>query len=115
MAPAKTRPGGYGVKVRPLAQDWRMRFHGPMKNLYPISPEVTVHTVPYGPDLFRAVSLAVNCQATITWSLRDKPLSRDPSAKSAPHQDKISRTRRREKTRKKTPAHNTTPPPPRIN
>ena len=48
----KTRPVGYGVKVRPLAQDWRMRFHGPMKNLYPISPEVTVHTVPYGTDLF---------------------------------------------------------------
>jgi len=71
MAPAKTRPGGYGVKVRPLAQDWRMRFHGPMKNLYPISPEVTVHTVPYGTDLFRAVSLAVKCRATITWSLRD--------------------------------------------
>ena len=48
-----------------------------MKYLYPISPGVTVHTVPYGTDLFRAVSLAVNCQATITRSLRDKT-SRQP-------------------------------------
>jgi hypothetical protein len=38
----------------------------------PISPRVTVHTAPYGTDLFRAVPLAVNCQATITRSLRDK-------------------------------------------
>src|ERR1700751_908210 len=30
--------------------------------------------------------LAVNCQATITWALRDKKLSRDLSAKSTPHQ-----------------------------
>ena len=43
-----------------------------MKYFYLISPGVTVHTVPYGTDLFRAVSLAVNCQATITRSLRDK-------------------------------------------
>src|ERR1700760_2056810 len=74
MAPAKTRPGGDGVMVLPPAQGWRMRLHGPMKNLYPISPRVTVHTVPYGTDLFRAVSLAVNCQATITRSLRGRNL-----------------------------------------
>jgi len=51
---------------------WRMRLGGPVKNLYSISQGVTVHTVPYGTDLFRAASLAVNCQATITRSLRDK-------------------------------------------
>jgi hypothetical protein len=46
----------------------------PMKYFYLISAGVTVHTVPYGTDLFRAVSLAVNCQATISRSLRDKNL-----------------------------------------
>jgi hypothetical protein len=57
----------------PPAQDWRMRLRGPNgKSL--ISPRVTVHTVPYGTDLFRAVSLAVNCQATITRSLRGRNL-----------------------------------------
>ena len=35
---------------------------------------MTGHTVPYGTDLFPAVALAVNCQATITGSLRDKDL-----------------------------------------
>ena len=45
-----------------------------MKYFYLISPEATVHTVPYGTNPFRAVSLAVNCQATITRSLRDKNL-----------------------------------------
>jgi len=35
---------------------------------------VSDHTVPYGTDLFRVVSLAVNCQATIAQSLRDKNL-----------------------------------------
>jgi hypothetical protein len=32
---------------------------------------VTIHAVPYGTDLVRAPSLAVNCQATITESLWD--------------------------------------------
>jgi len=50
---------------------WRMCL-GPVKNLYSISRLVTVQTVPDGTDLFRTLSLAVNCQATITRSLRDK-------------------------------------------
>ena len=45
-----------------------------MKYLYLISTGITVHTVPYGTDPFRAIFLAVNCQATITGSLRDKDL-----------------------------------------
>jgi hypothetical protein len=45
-----------------------------MEYFYLISPGATLHTVPYGTDLFRAISLAVNCQATITRSLRDKNL-----------------------------------------
>jgi hypothetical protein len=42
----KTRPGGHGVIVLPLAQNWRMRSRSPMKNLYPLSPRITVHPVP---------------------------------------------------------------------
>jgi hypothetical protein len=55
----KTRPGGHGVIVLPLAQNWRMRSRSPMKNLYALSPLITVHPVPYGTDVFRAVSEAV--------------------------------------------------------
>jgi hypothetical protein len=47
---------------------------GQAKNLYSMSQLVTVQTVPYGTDLFRIISLVVNCQATITRSLRDKKL-----------------------------------------
>ena len=45
-----------------------------MKYLYLISTGITVHTVPHGTDPFRAIFLAVNCQATMTGSLRDKDL-----------------------------------------
>jgi hypothetical protein len=69
---------------------------GPMKYFYLISPGVTVHTVPYGTDLFPAVFLAVNCQATITWSLRDKNLLTPVHEieSTSPHH-KLNRGRRR--------------------
>src|ERR1700751_3280761 len=46
MTPAKTRHGGYGVMAYYLG--------GPMRYFYLISPGATVHTVPYGTNLFRA-------------------------------------------------------------
>jgi hypothetical protein len=45
-APAKTRPGGYGVMLLPLAHDSPMLLDGPMKYLDVLSQGLTIHTVP---------------------------------------------------------------------
>jgi hypothetical protein len=81
------QPGSLLPGMRPSEDpSRRARYDGyclgaSTKYFYMISPGVTVHTL-YGTDLFRAVSLAVNCQdfgelsrvATITRSLQDKSL-----------------------------------------
>ena len=58
-----TRPVGYGV----IGYYRRLNLRGCawVFHLEAIPAGVTIHTVPYGTDLFLAVSLAINCQATI--------------------------------------------------
>ena len=70
------RPVGYGVKITPLiGVAFSRAVHLGVTNTRCSNGKTrgaTHHTVPYGTGPFSDLSQAVNCLATIIWSLRDK-------------------------------------------
>jgi len=75
----KARPVGYGLRwfTRTLTAEGGSGTRRPN------------HTVPYGTVHFLDAFLAVNCQATIISSLRDKSLSETCPHKSIPLQARV--------------------------